>query len=74
MRILLLLLSAAIAQAQYFPPSGGGGGATCGTPDCTVTGNLAVAGNVTVGDKVLTQSTDIAAPAVVGIDGSCTCN
>ncbi len=35
---------------------GGGGGATCGTPDCTVGGNLSVGGTATVGATALSKN------------------
>jgi len=39
------------AQITNYPETSGGG-ATCGTPDCTVSGNLSVGGNATIGNTV----------------------
>lgn len=47
-RLAISVLTAGIAAAQYTPPPGGGG-ATCGTPNCTVAGNLSVSGTASIG-------------------------
>lgn len=48
---VLLLCEALVALAQYSPPAGGG--SSCGSPNCSVSGNLAVTGTATIGTTLL---------------------
>lgn len=59
---IFLTISSCFSQIPTLRVGGGGsGGANCGTPDCTVTGNLSVGGQTAVGPTVLAPN-----PATVG--------
>lgn len=65
MRLAIALLAATAALAQYTPPSGGGG--SCGSPNCTVSGDLTVDGSATISTTVAKSGTlaaPVAAPTV----------
>lgn len=61
MRLAICLLFASVALGQYIPPTGGGSSASCGSPDCAVSGNLSVGGTASIGATVPGLGTQITA-------------